>query len=232
LNLLADIPGGWTTRDIEIAGRTLHVRLPSSPDAFLDDPAVLEESRRDDYMPYWCYLWPASLPMSEAVSRAGWPEGTEILEIGAGIGLVGLAALACGYRVTFSDYRQEAVDVALFNARQNGLDGATGATIDWNTPPKLTPFPVILGCDVLYERRNHAPILRLLETTLAPGGSAWFGDAGRDHAAAFIRMARDAGYRISLFDEKGAPLNEPRVGAFQLITLERACRREMEDGER
>jgi 2-polyprenyl-3-methyl-5-hydroxy-6-metoxy-1,4-benzoquinol methylase len=109
---LPQIPGGWTTRDIEICGRTFHITLPTSPDAFLDDASVLAESRRNDYMPYWPYLWPASLPMSEAVVREGWEPGTEILEIGAGIGFVGLVALSCGHQVTFTDYRAEAVDLA------------------------------------------------------------------------------------------------------------------------
>ncbi|MGE3315706.1 MAG: methyltransferase [Planctomycetaceae bacterium] len=221
MTTLPEIPGGWSTREIGIAGRSFRVTLPTSPDAFLDDPEVLDESRRNDYMPYWPYLWPASLPMSEAVVRAGWRTGTEILEVGAGIGFVGLVALSCGHRVTFSDYRGEAVDLALYNARQNNLSGASGEVIDWNNPPNGERFAVILGCDVLYERRNHEPILGLLSTMLDSDGVAWFGDAGRDHASAFVAMARDAGYHVELRDENGEPLEKPRVGRFQLITLTR-----------
>jgi predicted nicotinamide N-methyase len=220
VNELPEIPGGWSTREIEIAGRTFHVTLPRVPDAFLDDPDVLAENRRSDYMPYWSYLWPASLPMAVAVTRVGWPAGTEIHEIGAGIGFVGLVALAAGHRVTFSDYRQEAVDLALYNARQNGLS-ATGECIDWNDAPRDRRFPVILGCDLLYELRNHAPILDLLSRMLAPGGVAWLGDAGREKAAPFVTMARAAKWRVELVDENGAPLAEPRVGKFQLVIVTR-----------
>ena len=42
-------------------------------------------------MPYWPYLWPAAYAMSAAVLRENWPPGAAALEIGAGIGLVGLA---------------------------------------------------------------------------------------------------------------------------------------------
>jgi hypothetical protein len=95
------------------------------------------------------------------VVAAGWSPGTPVLEIGAGIGLVGLAALSCGLKVTFSDYDPPAVALALRNARDNGLTDAEGMHLDWRQPPPLR-FPVILGCDVIYEVRNHAPILDLL----------------------------------------------------------------------
>ncbi len=221
MSTLPEIPGGWSVREILVAGRRFQITLPTSPDAFLDDPAVREASERDDYMPYWPYLWPASLPMAEAVARANWRSGTKVLEIGAGIGFVGLVALACGYDVTLTDYQQTAVDLALFNARQNGFAAARGEVLDWREPPEQQ-YQVILGCDVLYELRNHAPILGLLDRMLAPGGIAWFGDAGRQHAAAFIRDVPTARYSVTLRDETGALLKEPRVGKFQLITLEKA----------
>ncbi len=89
---LPSIPGGWTKRDFLLAGHTLRVTLPASPDAFLDDPEVLAANRRDDYMPYWSYLWPTSLETAVAVLKHDWPPGTRALEIGAGIALTGLAA--------------------------------------------------------------------------------------------------------------------------------------------
>jgi predicted nicotinamide N-methyase len=91
---LPEIPGGWAAREIVVDRRNFRLTLPASPDAFLDDPAVRAASERDDYMPYWPYLWPAALSMAEAVARADWPAGTEVLEIGAGIGFVGLVALS------------------------------------------------------------------------------------------------------------------------------------------
>src|SRR5215472_11988173 len=102
MDTLPPIPGGWTTRDFLLAGRSLRLMLPASPDAFLDDPAVVEANRRNDYMPYWSYLWPTSLETAVAVLKNDWPRRTEFLEIGAGTALAGLAALARGHRVTFS----------------------------------------------------------------------------------------------------------------------------------
>lgn len=185
---LPQIPGGWTVRDFVLAGRRLRVTLPASPDAFLDDPGVLAANRRDDYMPYWSYLWPTSLETAVAVLNHDWESGTSVLEIGAGIALTGLAALAVGLRVTFSDFDRQAINLALYNARANRLEkNAEALLLDWRQPIDRR-FPVIFGCDVIYEKQNHRPILGLLEKMLAPDGEAWITDPGRHQADAFFEL--------------------------------------------
>ena len=192
---LPAIPGGWTNRDFRLAEKTLKITLPASPDAFLDDPEVLAANRRDDYMPYWSYLWPTSLETAVAVLGFDWPPGTQALEIGAGIALTGLAALTRGLWVTFSDYDQRAIDLALFNARENQIEQrAAGLLMDWREPLDRQ-FPVIFGCDVIYERQNHRPILGLLEKMLAKTGQAWMTDPGRFHADAFLELLADSPFQ-------------------------------------
>lgn len=185
---LPAIPGGWTARDFVLARQTFRVTLPACPDAFLDDPEVLAANARDDYMPYWSYLWPTSLETAVAVLQHDWQPGTAALEIGAGTALTGLAALARGLSVTFGDYDQRALDLALFNAHENGLErNAEGLLLDWRAPIDRT-FPVIFGCDVIYEKQNHRPILDLLEKMLARSGEAWITDPGRHQADAFLEL--------------------------------------------
>jgi hypothetical protein len=192
---LPAIPGGWTKRNFLLSGRTLTITLPAAPDAFLDDPEVLAANRQDDYMPYWSYLWPTSLETAVAVLNSDWPAGTQALEIGAGIALTGLAALTRDLAVTFSDYDQRAIDLALFNARENHVDRhAEGLLMDWRTPIDRQ-FPVIFGCDVIYERQNHRPILGLLERMLAETGQAWISDPGRFHADAFVQLLVNSPFR-------------------------------------
>jgi predicted nicotinamide N-methyase len=219
---LSDIPGGWAERTWSLEGRDFSVLLPADPDAFLDDPEVHAAHERTQYMPYWAYLWPSALHMARLVRRADWAAGTNVLELGAGIGLVGLAALSKGYAVTFSDYEPQSVELSLRNARRNGLpDRAHGAVFDWHTPP-VEQYPVILGCEVIYEDRNHEPILRLLQTMLAPGGIAWFGDGGRWRAERFSKLLPEFGFRYRLLDDAGNALPAPRAGRFQLFVVERA----------
>jgi predicted nicotinamide N-methyase len=215
---LMDVPGGWAEREWTIEGHTFRLVLPASPDAFLDDADVHAAFDRDEYMPYWAYLWPASLKMVAAILRSSWIPGTEVLELGAGIGLVGLAGLAKGLRVTFSDYESKAVDLALFNARRAGYTQASGMVIDWRTPPDRQ-FPWLWGCELLYENRNHEPLLQLTHTMLSPGGTAWFVDGGRAKAERFCQLLPEYGFACRIFDEQLQPLSAPRVGRYQLFEV-------------
>jgi len=196
---LPPVPGGWTRQTIDVGFRTIDLVLPAVPDKLLDDPEVLEANRRDDYMPYWSYLWPASAPMSRALIHADWLPGTRVLELGSGIGLVGLAALARKWDVTFSDYDDTSLELCRQNALRNDLPDPALLKLDWRQPADLQ-FPVILGCEVIYERRNHEPILDLLQQMLAPGGVCWIGDPGRSQAPRFLDTAAARGWQIALIN--------------------------------
>jgi predicted nicotinamide N-methyase len=215
---LPAVPGGWTELAWTLAGRDFRVWLPAVPDAFLDDPQVAEAHARDEYMPYWAYLWPASISLAEAVLRHPWQSGTRVVELGAGIGLVGLAALAAGCHVTFTDYDPLAVELALANARRHGFTQVAGEVVDWRSPPRWS-FPVIVGCELLYEDRNHEPLLAITCDWLEPNGIAWFGDSGRMRAERFCRLLPDYGLSYTAWDEHNQPLSALRVGRYQRLEV-------------
>ena len=215
---LPEIPGGWTERAWTIEGRTFRLTLPAVPDAFLEDPEVHAAFDRDEYMPYWAFLWPAALKMSATILKSPWPAGAEVLELGAGIAIAGLAGLACGLKVTISDYETKAVDLALYNARRNGFPQGAGLVLDWRSPPDRQ-FPYLWGCELLYEDRHHEPLLELTRKMLTRTGVAWFVDGGRMRAERFCQLAPDYGLVCRLFDEELRPLPAPRIGQYQLIEV-------------
>jgi predicted nicotinamide N-methyase len=152
----------------------------------LDEPGVLDWNRRDDYMPYWAYLWPGAFLLAEVVAGERWVEGTRALEIGCGLGLAGLAGVRAGLDLTFSDYDEAPLAFVRRSAGANGFDLAHVATrrLDWRDPPDER-FGVILGADVLYERRLVPLVAGLLAATLAPGGVALIADPYRASAEGF-----------------------------------------------
>jgi predicted nicotinamide N-methyase len=158
---------------LTIAGRAIEVLRPLEPDRLLDDEAVHALNARDDYMPYWAYLWPGAYLLAEVVAREPWPKGRQALEIGCGLGLAGLMGLARGLKVVFSDYDAAALPFAALSAHENGFDSASYSTrlLDWRNPPD-DRFEIILGADVLYERWLVPLVVNVLERMLASGGLA------------------------------------------------------------
>lgn len=178
--------GPVVTVEVPVGRRTIRLVRPAEPDRLLDAPDVAAWNRRDDYMPYWAYLWPGAFLLAEAVDREVWTAGTAALEIGCGLGLAGLVALGRGLRVTFSDYDAAPLAFVGQSAAANGFDPGPFTTrrLDWRDPPD-DRYPVILGADVLYERRLVPLVAALLGRMLAPGGLGLIADPYRVAAEGF-----------------------------------------------
>jgi predicted nicotinamide N-methyase len=188
----------------------------------LDDPSVHAWNREDDYMPYWAYLWPGANMLAEAVARC-WGGGgevrdLEVLELGCGLGLGGLAAMDLGFRVCFSDYDPAALAFVGRSVRENGLDPGRCSTLvlDWREPPARR-FHRIIGADLLYERRLVPLVADVLARMLAPGGEALLATPYRASAEAFPEAAAEVG--LSCRAEAVATTTE--AGATQPGTIYR-----------
>lgn len=205
---LPEIPFGWTQQDFLLRDRLFRLWVPFRPDSLLDSPEVLTANLQDDYMPYWAYLWPAALQIAESLLGSHWPKNTRVLELGCGLGLVGIAALVAGYSVSLTDYDEKAIATARVNAANNGFSTVDAFVLDWRTPQKLR-YPVIIGCDVTYESRNHAPILALIDQVLEPGGFCWIADGGRNAAPAFVELARNLGFSVTMRNLEGLEIEDP-----------------------
>jgi predicted nicotinamide N-methyase len=165
-------------------GRDVLVARPRDSEALLDEEAF---DARDEYLPYWAELWPSAIALARLVARRAL-EGRRVLELGAGLGLPGLAAALGGARVTLSDWAPEAMVAARDNAARNAV-ALDALVVDWRAPDALVargPWDLVLLADVLYEARNVAPLLDLLPR-LAP--EVLLADPGRATAEPFLAAA-------------------------------------------
>lgn len=217
---LPEVPGGWRRACIELNWTKLELAVPFDPDALLDTEEVLEANRRDDSMPYWATLWPAAEVMARLLDQTAWPAGLEILEIGCGLGLVGIAGLRKGWRVHMTDGDPSSLAATKFNAALNGFPSAKISLLDWRRPPKQS-YSVILACDVLYEVRHHRPILDLLDDMLTGDGCCWIGDPGRTPIVEFYNQAIERQFKVVIRDTNGETCNYPVRGQFQILELTR-----------
>ena len=176
-----------------VEGREFIICRPSESERLLDLPAVHEAFKKDEYMPYWADLWPASRMLAKAILRERWTSGQEALEVGCGLGLPGVAALAMGLRVTFTDYDPCALRFAADNARLNGFDDLRTQLLDWRHPPAGLRVPVLLASDLVYEVRNVEPLVQFVKQVLAPNGVCLLTDQDRIPAQALRDALAAAG---------------------------------------
>jgi len=164
-----------TTRELELAGRTIQLLMPANADDLISEA----DFDRDERLPYWADLWPSARILAEelAVMRL---RGQRVLELGCGLGVVAIGAVLAGAHVTATDYYEDAPKFARVN-----VAGATGARIatrmvNWvDMPADLGRFDVVLASDVLYEHRYATLVANAIATTLVRGGEAIVADPGR-----------------------------------------------------
>lgn len=177
-----------------IEGRTFLIRRPGQSDRLLEDQAGPPAFDREKYLAYWADLWPASRMLAKAIVREPWTAGHEALEIGCGLGLPGIAALAMGLRVTFSDYDACALRFAADNARLNGFADFRTWQLDWRHPPADLQVPILLASDLIFELRNVDPLVAFITQVLAPGGLCLLTDQDRVPSLTLREaLARQAG---------------------------------------
>ena len=171
--------GPSAREQVFIADKTFLIERPTESDRPLDHPAVRSALPADEYLPFWADLWPASRMLAKAIVQEKWTPGTEALEIGCGLGLPGIAALAMGLRVIFSDYDATALRFAANNAILNGFEDFRTLQLDWRYPPNDLRVPIVLGSDLIYELSNVEPLVGLIKGVLQPGGLCLITDQDR-----------------------------------------------------
>jgi predicted nicotinamide N-methyase len=173
---------------IALDGRDLRVLRPRDSEALLDEHAF----EQDEFLPYWAELWPSGVALARAVFARAL-RGARVVELGCGLGLPSIAAALAGGRVLATDWSQAAVARAADNAARN--EAAIDTLVaSWAKPGPIAargPFDLVLASDVLYERRDVAPLLAVLPRLLAPHGEAWIADPGRPPAQEFVERAAE-----------------------------------------
>ena len=165
-----------------VAGRALRIARPRDSEALIDE----ERFQDDEFMPYWAELWPSSRALAELVSARSL-RGARTVELGCGLGLVSVAAVLAGGRVTANDWSAESLRFAERNAALNGMQLET-VLCDWAQPAPLlerAPWDLILASDVLYEARTCELLADLLPQL---GREALVADPDRITSGYFLEL--------------------------------------------
>ena len=205
---LPEIPGGWEVERFEFRGASVEIFVPVTPDELLDDDAVQRRNRESDAMPYWAWLWDSAPSLACYLCATDAARGARGLEVGSGLGLVGVALAKAGAgRIILTDRDPDALRALDVQVRMNGLENAGVQALDWNDLDAGPDgeFDVIVACDVIYEGGSHAPLIALFDRYLASGGTVWIADPGRSRTPLFVRRAEEAGFVVSVLSAQGVP---------------------------
>lgn len=178
------------------------------PDTVLDLISQEEYEQTDERMPYFAMIWASAESLTVRILAGPSLTGLHVLDLGCGLGICGLAAAARGAQVTGFDWETRAVEIANESAAAQPVLAARCAFIagDWRTPPPMGPFDLIIGADLLYERRNGPAVAAFLARHLKPGAEAWIADPGRTNAVHFPSVAEGEG--LEVLDEEILPPQE------------------------
>ena len=201
-----------TVGDVELT-----VETPPDLDALLDR-ASAKDPQAVDAIPYYAILWPAARGLAEHLwrHRAELQGGTRVIELGCGLGLPSVLAAKLGAAVTATDFHPETGEWLLHNAALNGV-ALEYRRLDWNAflderpatcdsrspvsslQPKV--FSLVVGSDLVYERRHIPALVCAIDALCAAGGHAVVADPGRDNLALFVSTMEKSGWRHTLCPE-------------------------------
>ena len=131
--------------------------------------------------PYWAFAWPGGQALARyLLDHPNFVASKRILDLGAGSGLAGIAAMKAGAaHVLASDIDIYALAAAEMNARANGV--SVELTSENLLDKEPDAFDVVLVGDLFYERRLAAIVLTFAERAAAAGALVLIGDPQRNY---------------------------------------------------
>lgn len=155
---------------VDVGGKRLEIYGIGNWDRFVAELGEKGKAYISKF-PFWIKFWEASFVLADDLVRRPLKPGSEVLEIGAGMGLAGLFLAAGGHKVTMTDFDEDVLALLSLNAGHNGLDTVTVRRLDWLDPDLTGAFDVICGSEVVYRERFFAPMISLFHRYLKKSGA-------------------------------------------------------------
>ena len=198
------------TEAISCGAISIGFTRPADPNRVLDD-VVAEEDRREkitgirlddpQHLPYWAELWDSARGIASVVAGMELEAGTRVLDLGCGMGLCGATAAAKGGTAMLADLEPP----ALLFARLNCLEFRSRARVrrvNWQTDRLAERFDLILGADIVYERKQWEFLNEFWKAHLAEGGAILLGEPGRQSGEMFVPWIQQRGWVLSELAEQ------------------------------
>lgn len=185
--------------------------------------ALMGEEIDGDYQwePFWAQAWPSADLLAQWMldqDVRGLPDwsGSQVLDLGCGVGLNGCLAAAKNARVCFADYAEPSLLFATYNSWPWRHRVST-AVVDWHRDNLEQSFDVILGADIVYEERNWESLDRFFKAHLRSKGEVWLTEPGRETGEQVQPFLESRGW--SVFPKDLATLDNGRPLRLLVLRL-------------
>jgi ETFB lysine methyltransferase len=182
--------------EVDVGNRTFSILRPRNSDDLIRE----EDFVKDERLPYWADIWPASTVLAAhlvGLAKRGTRRNRKGIELGCGVGLVTTAAMIADYDMIATDYYTDALAFTRANAWRETGRSPDARMIDWRAfPEEVRGFDLILASDVLYEKEYARLLPGIFKRALAPGGIVIVADPGRIGVPEFVEECKDQGLII------------------------------------
>jgi predicted nicotinamide N-methyase len=178
-----------------------------------DDTAEADEDGPDPQPPYWAYAWAGGAVLARYIlDHPQTVAGRRVLDLGAGSGLVGIAAAKAGASaVIAAEIDRNGIAAIGLNAAANGVAMTVMAQdITGGSPPTVD---VVTAGDVFYGQDVADRVMPFLDRCLDAGIEVLVGDPGRAHLPR-SRLRLLAEYQVPDFGQTKD--SAPKSGVFRL----------------
>jgi predicted nicotinamide N-methyase len=212
----------FASRAVQFIRENMHITpVPSLPEIrlYTAHPAsglwrLADPDADGSVPPYWAYQWAGGVALARHIlDRPETVSGRRVLDLGAGSGLVGIAAAKAGAStVIAAEIDRYGVAAIGLNAAANGVALAVaGDDLTAGPPPQVD---VVAVGDLYYDLDLAGRVTAFLDCCLAAGIDVLIGDPGRAHLPR-SRLRLIAEYPVPDFGEvKGLATNASAVYAL------------------
>jgi predicted nicotinamide N-methyase len=168
-------------KSLKIRGRRFTLLTPKSIEEYIDSENPLQD------FPLWAKAWEASWVLADFLASLPAEPEKRFLEIGCGLGLVGVVAASFGHKVVMTEHNPDALPFARANAELNHCSGVEVIDLDWNSPSLYGRFDYIVGSEVVYHEKDFEPLKNLFERLLKPEGEVILCEGIRKTSLGFFK---------------------------------------------
>lgn len=131
---------------------------------YVPEAAAIQAAYKQQQVPYWAQVWHAAIGLCSFLQQhPEYIRNKIVLELGAGLGLPGIAAATTAKQVCISDKSATAIVIVEQSVVHHQLNNVSCKVIDWNSIEGISIPDIVLLSDINYEPDAFAMLLKLID---------------------------------------------------------------------